>query len=102
MVFTSAEGTINVPVQDFVSFCFDKQVDIDEEESILIDANEPSRQLNTKQCRTLIRRLIAGWKACGLQDGETILCHIGNTVGHDQWIEIQDADRYSTSIRQYS
>ncbi|KAK5954363.1 hypothetical protein OHC33_004085 [Knufia fluminis] len=79
MIYTSTEGPIQVPVTDIVSFCFDKQNDFNEEKPVLIDADEPSRCLNYKQYRTLVRRLIAGFRAYGLQDGDSVLCQVGNT-----------------------
>jgi len=79
MIYTSAEGPIQIPAIDFVSFCFDRQNDFDEEKPVLIDADETSRCLNYKQYRTLVRRLIAGFKACGLHDGDSVLCQVGNT-----------------------
>jgi len=79
MIYTSAEGPIQIPAIDFVSFCFEKQNDFDEEKPILIDADETSRCLRYKQYRTLVRRLIAGFKAYGLQDGDSVLCQVGST-----------------------
>lgn len=80
MILSSSEGPIDVPATDIVSFCFDKQNDYDEDNPILLDADEPSRHLNYKQYRTLVRRLIAGFRACGLGNGDSVLCLVGNTV----------------------
>ena len=80
MIYSSPEGPIDVPATDIVSFCFDKQNDYDEDNPILFDADEPSRNLSYTQYRTLVRRLIAGWKAQGLENGDSVLCLVGNTV----------------------
>lgn len=82
MIQLSAEGAIDVPVIDIVSFSFDKQNDYDEETPILVDAEEPSRFLDHKSYKTLVRRLIAGFKAYGLENGDSVLCQISNTVSY--------------------
>lgn len=79
MIHSSPEGPIQVPVTDIVSFCFDKQNDFDENKPILIDADEPSRYLTYRQYRTLVRRLLSGFRAFGLQNGDCVLCLVGNT-----------------------
>lgn len=80
MAFQSPEGSISVPPTDVVSFSFDKQLPYDDDVPLLIDADEPSRFLTARLYRALVRRLIAGFEASGLQDGDCVLCHIGNAL----------------------
>lgn len=80
MIYSSTEGPIHVPAVDIVSYCFDKQTDYDETKPILIDADEPSRSLSAASLKILVQRLIAGFRALGLQEGDCVLCQIPNTV----------------------
>ena len=85
MIHAPIEGSVQVPVIDIVSFSFDKQNGYDDEMPLLVDADEPSRYLNNKTYRLLVRRLIAGFKAYGLQQGDSVLCQITNSVSYLPW-----------------
>jgi len=81
MIYSSAEGPIDAPTIDIVSYCFDRRVNYDETKPILIDTDEPSRNLSAASLRSLVRKLIAGFKAVGLQDGDCVFCQLPNSVG---------------------
>jgi non-ribosomal peptide synthetase component E (peptide arylation enzyme) len=65
---------------DLVSFAFDSQVKVNRRTPLYIDAECSSRSLNTTQIRTLVRKLIAGFKAAGLKRGDRVLVHLFNNV----------------------
>lgn len=80
MAFASIEGSVEVPVQDIVSFSFAQQGPVDNDTPILIDADDPSRFLTYSSCKNLVRKLIAGFRQYGLQRGESVMCHMANSV----------------------
>ncbi|PGH06318.1 hypothetical protein AJ79_06561 [Helicocarpus griseus UAMH5409] len=67
--------------KDVLSFVFDdRPSQYEEQRPIYIDAQNPSWTLNAKQFRKLVRLLIAGFKANGLQKGDCVLVHLSNQV----------------------
>lgn len=80
MIITSPEGPVQVPVTDILSFIFDNQTGYNEQKPLFVDADDSSRYLDYLTCRKLVRKMIAGFKALGLQDGDCVLCQIANTV----------------------
>lgn len=65
---------------DLVSFAFDSQAKINRRTPLYTDAECPSRSLNAAQTRTLVRKLIAGFKTAGLRRGDRVLVHLFNNV----------------------
>jgi hypothetical protein len=65
---------------DLVSFAFDSQAKINRRTPLYTDAECPSRSLNATQTRTLVRKLIAGFKTSGLRRGDRVLVHLFNNV----------------------
>lgn len=47
---------------------------------IYIDAHNPTRSISCNQARKLIRQIIAGLRAAGLQKGDCVLIHSFNDV----------------------
>ncbi|OJJ50997.1 hypothetical protein ASPZODRAFT_21502 [Penicilliopsis zonata CBS 506.65] len=68
--------------QDLLTFTFSSTnppSSSSDETPIFIDAENPSRFLSAARCRLLVRSLIAGLRAHGVQAGETVLVHLGNS-----------------------
>ncbi|KAI9035959.1 acetyl-CoA synthetase-like protein [Aspergillus affinis] len=65
---------------DVVSFALDARADYDPSEALFIDAQYPSRYLNGLQFPLLVRTLIAGLKAHGVEKGDCVVVHTGNNV----------------------
>ncbi|KAK8116898.1 uncharacterized protein PG998_005179 [Apiospora kogelbergensis] len=63
---------------DFVSFAFDAQRDYEATKPLFIDAQVPDRSLNSIQARSLVRRLVSGFRAAGLGKGEGVLVSVSN------------------------
>lgn len=47
---------------------------------IFIDVNDPSRFITSRKARTVVRQLVAGFKAEGLQPGDCVCVHSFNEV----------------------
>ncbi|KAL3419451.1 4-coumarate-CoA ligase 2 [Phlyctema vagabunda] len=73
MVHSSSLQTI-VPETDLLSYVFDSP-DYDRNKEIYIDALVENRKLSANQVLNLVRQLIAGLKAHGVQKGDCILVH---------------------------
>ncbi|KAF2118196.1 4-coumarate-CoA ligase-like protein [Lophiotrema nucula] len=81
-----AEEFIDVPNKDLLSWMFDdQQYDPDRPvtllphwdasdtfEQIYVDAAEPSRTISSRQARSIIRKLCAGFNAIGLKSGDCV------------------------------
>jgi non-ribosomal peptide synthetase component E (peptide arylation enzyme) len=65
---------------DLVSFAFNSQVKLNKRTPLYIDADCPSRNLNATQIRTLVRKLIAGFRDAGLRRGDRVVVHLFNNV----------------------
>ncbi|KAK5073520.1 hypothetical protein LTR64_007343 [Lithohypha guttulata] len=79
MSFDSREGTVHVPASDVVSFSFCKQNCFEQDQPLLVDAENPSRSLNYESAKALVRKLVAGFWASGLREGDSVMCHMSNT-----------------------
>jgi hypothetical protein len=91
-----------VPLQDVVSFAFEKKKDYDDEKPLYIDADDPRQSLSYVQTLRHVRQLIAGLKAIGLQDGDPVLVHVFNSVSQlsrSYQRHTQSADYRSTHMR---
>lgn len=69
-----------VPVTDLLSFVFARQTEYNHNSPLYIDADNPDLYLSSTQAEILIRRLIAGFRAAGLQSGDVVLLCLGNSV----------------------
>ena len=65
---------------DLVSYAFNSQVKLNKRTPLYIDADYPSRSLNATQTRTLVRKLIAGFRDAGLRKGDRVVVHLFNNV----------------------
>ncbi|KAF2791803.1 4-coumarate-CoA ligase-like protein [Melanomma pulvis-pyrius CBS 109.77] len=66
-----AEDHIDIPNKDILSWMFDEQT-YDLDKPIYIDAAEPSRTICSRQARSTVRKLCAGFKAVGLEKGDCV------------------------------
>ena len=101
-----AEEHIDIPSRDLLSWIFDEQP-YDEEKpvcvqplshtvefyrklrhsanvfhQIYVDASEPSRTICSRQARSLVRRLAAGFKVAGIRKGDCVCILSFNDVRH--------------------
>lgn len=65
---------------DLLSFIFRGPVQYDARRPLYIDAENPARSLNRVQVQSLIRTLIAGLRAHGVQQGDCVLVHLPGSV----------------------
>lgn len=78
---SSSQNPVDTPGVDFLSFVFEGgHVAHEETRNIYVDAEDSTRALNLQQTRTLVRKLIAGWKTSGLESGDCVLLALGNNV----------------------
>ncbi|PYH43853.1 adenylate-forming enzyme AfeA [Aspergillus saccharolyticus JOP 1030-1] len=68
------------PYTDLLTFAFRSPYPYDRERPLFIDAENPSQSFNARQFETLVRTLIAGLKAHGVQRGDCVLVHLGNSI----------------------
>lgn len=68
------------PLQDVVSFAFDRQKIFDAERPLYINADNPQQCLSYTKTLQFVRQMIAGLKACGLEKGDTVIVHLFNSV----------------------
>ncbi len=47
---------------------------------VFIDAKDPSKNVSWSQAYHLVRQLITGLKEHGLEEGDTVCCHMYNNV----------------------
>ncbi|KAJ5342787.1 AMP-dependent synthetase/ligase [Penicillium brevicompactum] len=80
MIFEPAERTL-LPTKDLLSYIFDNP-SYDQDQPIYIDVHNPSRSISCNQARKLIRQLIAGLRAAGLQQGDCVLIHSFNDINY--------------------
>ncbi|KAJ9200298.1 hypothetical protein DTO164E3_3005 [Paecilomyces variotii] len=66
--------------KDLLTFALNPAVPFDEHKPLYIDAENPTRSLSAGRFRALVRTLIAGLRAHGLQNGDCVLVHMGNHV----------------------
>nr|OQO31797.1 hypothetical protein B0A51_00699 [Rachicladosporium sp. CCFEE 5018] len=68
-----------IPTKDLLSWTFDDQ-SYDQDDPIYIDALKPSNNISSRQARKLIRQLVAGFHAAGLQQGDVVNIHSFNSI----------------------
>ncbi|GES64076.1 adenylate-forming enzyme [Aspergillus terreus] len=68
---------------DLVSFAFGGLIGADDTRPLYIDADQPSRAIHGRGLRRLVRGLVAGFRAYGLEPSDCVLVQLsGNTVLH--------------------
>ncbi|KAF2679279.1 4-coumarate-CoA ligase-like protein [Lentithecium fluviatile CBS 122367] len=66
-----AEEHIAIPNQDLLSWMFDAQ-GYDADQPVYIDAAEHDRTITSRQAKSIVRKLCAGFKNAGLQKGDCV------------------------------
>ncbi|KAI9818922.1 MAG: hypothetical protein M1827_007743 [Pycnora praestabilis] len=74
-----ADQPITFPNVDLLSWTFGN-LDYDQDKPIYVDAANPARTLSAREARTVVRKLIAGLKAEGLQPGDCVCIHAFNDI----------------------
>ena len=64
---------------DLVSWIFGND-EYDHNRKIYIDPDHPGRCLSANEARSMVRKLVAGFKANGLQPGDCVCVHAFNDV----------------------
>lgn len=72
---------------DLVSWTFGN-FDYDQDKQIYTDPDNPQRSLSASEARVMVRKLIAGFKAKGLQPGDCVCVHAFNDVSLSVTFEI--------------
>ncbi|KAK9419645.1 hypothetical protein SUNI508_07131 [Seiridium unicorne] len=75
-------GALDAPFQDVVSFAFDKKKLYADEKPLYINADDPREFLSYARTLQFVRQLIAGFKASGLEEGDTVLVHLFNNYAY--------------------
>lgn len=70
---------------DLLTFAFGGTASYDQTQPLYIDAENPSCCLNGDEFRSLVRSLIAGLKAAGVQHGDCVLLHLPNSVSLEKY-----------------
>ncbi|KAJ5098544.1 hypothetical protein N7532_005545 [Penicillium argentinense] len=65
---------------DLLTFTFFGPTPYNQNQPLFIDAEDISRSFTAAQLRQLVRTLIAGFKAHGVQPGDCVLLHLGNSI----------------------
>ncbi|CAG8933613.1 unnamed protein product [Penicillium salamii] len=84
MIFEPAQRTV-LPAKDLLSYIFDDPP-YDQDKPIYIDAHNPTRSISCNQARKLIRQIIAGLRAAGLQKGDCVLIHSFNDINYSMLV----------------
>ena len=77
--------SLETPATDLLSFAFEGPYEVHQHQPLYIDAEDPSRSLDARQFRKLVRSLIAGLRAAGLQRGESVLVNLANSKLLPHW-----------------
>ena len=77
--FASFDVQEDLSRMDLVSWTFGNE-DYDQNREIYIDPDNPGRSITASEARSLVRKLVAGFKAVGLQRGDCVCLHAFNDV----------------------
>ncbi|CAK1354226.1 unnamed protein product [Cercospora beticola] len=68
-----------LPAEDLLTWTFD-HCDYDKDAPIYIDLENPTRTLSWNSSRSVVRRLIAGFRAAGIQSGDCVMISSFNDI----------------------
>ena len=68
-----------IPTTDILSWSFDS-ISYNEDEPIYVDGLNPQNSISARQARSIIRKLIAGLQAIGLQKGDCVCINSFNDI----------------------
>ncbi|KAH8699235.1 hypothetical protein BGW36DRAFT_293241 [Talaromyces proteolyticus] len=74
-----ADRQLDLPTKDILSYIFDNP-NYDQDKPIYIDVHSTSRSISCNQARKIVRQLIAGLRAAGVQQGDCIAIHSFNDI----------------------
>lgn len=77
----SANCEDSIPTKDILSWYFDEPL-FDHDAPLYIDAEDESRTWTANQCKKAIRQIAAGFKANGLEAGDTVCIHSFNELNY--------------------
>ncbi|EHA27955.1 hypothetical protein CBS147343_1532 [Aspergillus niger] len=78
MIFEPA-ARAPVPCTDVISYVF-SDPPYDHDEPIYVDVHNPSRSISYNQARTIVRQLVSGLRAWGVQKGDCVAIHSFNDI----------------------
>jgi 4-coumarate--CoA ligase len=76
-----------IPTKDLLSWTFD-DLSYDWDDPIYIDALNPSHNVTARKAKTVIRQLVAGFRAMGLQPGDCVNIHSFNDIWYPIFVRI--------------
>ncbi|KAK5108781.1 hypothetical protein LTR62_007841 [Meristemomyces frigidus] len=74
-----AQEHYTIPTNDIPSWTFDN-IKYDQDQPIYIDALNTEKFLSARQAKKLVRQLVAGFRALGLQKGDCVCMHSANHI----------------------
>lgn len=77
--FASFDTQEDLSRMDLVSWTFGNE-NYDQNREIYLDPDNPGRSITASEARSLVRKLVAGFKAVGLQRGDCVCLHAFNDV----------------------
>ncbi|CAG8212364.1 unnamed protein product [Penicillium salamii] len=72
--------------RDLLSYIFDEAKTYDPNEPIYVDTKDPTRTVSFNQARTIIRRLITGLRAAGVQVKDCVAIHAFNNIHYSLFV----------------
>ena len=74
-----AKEHAQIPTKDILSWTFD-DLNYDWDEPIYIDGKNPKNSISPRQAKSLIRKLVAGFRALGVQNGDCLCMNSFNDI----------------------
>ena len=74
-----AKDHVDIPTKDILSWIFD-DLSYDQDDPIYIDALNPENTVSARQARSMIRKLVAGFRSIGVQEGDCVCINSFNDI----------------------
>ncbi|KAE8153382.1 AMP-binding enzyme [Aspergillus avenaceus] len=78
MIFQS-DQRVDLPTTDLITYVFSNS-SFDHDAPVYIDESDPTRSISYNQARAVVRQLVAGLKAWGVQKGDCVAIHSFNDI----------------------
>ncbi|KAF3386878.1 putative acyl-coenzyme A synthetase [Penicillium rolfsii] len=85
MIF-EPDRRVPLPEQDLLSYIFDEAKTYDPNEPIYVDTKDPTQTVSFNQARTIIRRLITGLRAAGVEVNDCVALHALNNLYYSLFV----------------
>ncbi|KAF7524208.1 hypothetical protein PCG10_005900 [Penicillium crustosum] len=85
MIF-EPERRVPLPEQDLLSYIFNDPKTYDPNEPIYVDTKDQTQTVSFNQARTIIRRLITGLRAAGVQVNDCVAVHAFNNLHYSLFV----------------